>query len=176
MEETLDEMMIYSDDAQTRIRDLDFLAGRRDGFKEKLHDYFSINLVEKLGSMKTSAAEETLFRLTQGRSANDFIADPMTPFATTQAVHIIPFKLAHWKTTKEQTKRMIGWQALYHMFPSIRNILSTSNINSLCNVMTLTLQEHDSFRKFRFGLKHVVSGLSSAQSYPCHSEYTILKY
>lgn len=111
-------------------------------------------MLEKL----EKASEARLLAVTSGQTLDDFLINPTTPSTFTETAHIIPFKLSTWKNDREQKKKMVGWQALFHMFPSIRETIKVASISSLSNMLTLEVQDHIAFGKLLFGLQHIASG------------------
>jgi len=69
----------------------------------------------------------------------------------TQAVHIVPFSLGHF-SENQRTSTATTWDAIYHMFPDIRNRINFggNDINDTRNVMTMARILHADFGEFRF--------------------------
>jgi len=75
--------------------------------------------------------------------------DAMT--AVTQAVHIVPFSLSHFKEN-QRLSIATTWDAIYRMFPDIRSRINfgANDINDTRNVMTMDRDLHANFGEFQF--------------------------
>jgi len=71
--------------------------------------------------------------------------------AVTQAVHIVPFSLGHFREN-ERASIAATWDAIYRMFPDLRSRINfgANDINDTRNVMTMDRDLHANFGEFHF--------------------------
>lgn len=76
----------------------------------------------------------------------------------TKGAHIIPFAFASWQGVSEVPRDVSSaWTVLYKCFPTLRQVLSVEEINTLRNGITLRDSVHTQFGKFTIALKPTVS-------------------
>ncbi|KAJ5950415.1 uncharacterized protein N7479_008828 [Penicillium vulpinum] len=74
--------------------------------------------------------------------------------APTEGAHIIPFAFASWpEVSRAPGDISRTWTLLYKCFPTLREILSVEEINTLRNMITLRDAVHTQFGKFTIALK-----------------------
>ncbi|KAJ5213049.1 hypothetical protein N7449_000218 [Penicillium cf. viridicatum] len=75
-------------------------------------------------------------------------------FGPTEGAHIIPFAFASWQGVSGASRDVSSrWAVLYKCFPTLRQILSVEDINTLRNGITLRDSVHTQFGQFTIALK-----------------------
>jgi hypothetical protein len=75
--------------------------------------------------------------------------------ADLETAYIVPFALSKFKDEYEKQQMRAVWTNIFRYFPSVRSQLNFNyqDINSMANVMTLSLPIHAQFRRFSLALE-----------------------
>ncbi|PKX98436.1 HNH endonuclease signature motif containing protein [Aspergillus novofumigatus IBT 16806] len=67
----------------------------------------------------------------------------------TQLAHIIPFSMGHWENEWKEKEIAQCWETLYLLFPSIKDIIMPTTVNTPANAMTMAVPVHQDFGSFQ---------------------------
>ncbi|GIJ98523.1 hypothetical protein Aspvir_000640 [Aspergillus viridinutans] len=95
----------------------------------------------------------------------DVLSEELYPEEITadlEIAYIVPFALSKFKNEYEKQQIIAVWTNIFRYFPSVRSRLNFyyQNINSMVNVMTLSLPLHTQFRRFSLALEQKTDSIN----------------
>ncbi|GIJ88851.1 hypothetical protein Asppvi_007779 [Aspergillus pseudoviridinutans] len=95
----------------------------------------------------------------------DVLSEELYPDETTadlETAYIVPFALSKFNNEYEKQQIIAVWTNIFRYFPSVRSRLGFyyQNINSMVNVMTLSLPLHTQFRRFSLALEQETGSIN----------------
>ncbi|GAQ06560.1 hypothetical protein ALT_3881 [Aspergillus lentulus] len=95
----------------------------------------------------------------------DVLSEELYPDQITadlETAYIVPFALSKFKDEYEKQRIIAVWTNISRYFPSVRSQLNFNyqDINSMVNVMTLSLPLHTQFRRFSLALEQITGTIN----------------
>ncbi|RPA74138.1 hypothetical protein BJ508DRAFT_313163 [Ascobolus immersus RN42] len=129
---------------------LDF--AQRLAERDRIRDQFTGTLSRNMLSQKIARPDGPANIL---KLAGVDIVNFKVSASSTEAAHIIPHFLGSCTASVSERVRKRNWDALYTLFPSLRDWFGPEQIDSLCNGITLRIEHHAEFGSLRLALRHM---------------------
>ncbi|GFG25701.1 hypothetical protein IFM61606_05653 [Aspergillus udagawae] len=90
----------------------------------------------------------------------------------TQLAHIIPFSMGHWENERKAKEIAQCWETLYLLFPSIKDIIKPTTVNTPANAMTMAVPVHQDFGSFQIAFRPTdTENTYRIKVYPWHQTF-----
>ncbi|GFF39501.1 hypothetical protein IFM46972_05898 [Aspergillus udagawae] len=90
----------------------------------------------------------------------------------TQLAHIIPFSMGHWDNERKAKEIAQCWGTLYLLFPSIKDIIKPTTVNTPANAMTMAMPIHQDFSSFQIAFRPTdTENTYRIKVYPRHQRF-----